>query len=203
MKKLMSILLLAIIFISCNKEGCTDPVAYNYNADAKTDDGSCAFEGCTDTNAVNYDANATLSSNCLYDHIGLWTLNAQTLNGGYTITDLATGNIIEDTTYNFTVTDTADLNFRAIRFIENGDLFVYYNNLNVVSDTLLWVISNNDFLLIETTFNGSLDTTFFTLSPIESMFMRFEANDSGIDTISNGSQLDTYSITEGFELIRN
>jgi hypothetical protein len=30
-------------FSSCKKEGCTDPVATNYNAEAEKDDGSCEF----------------------------------------------------------------------------------------------------------------------------------------------------------------
>ena len=73
MKKLLIIALLGITAVSCSKEGCTDPAAYNYNADATSDDGSCTFEGCTDPNAVNYDANATMSSTCIYDQVGIWT----------------------------------------------------------------------------------------------------------------------------------
>ena len=38
MKKILTIVLLAFFFIACNKEGCTDPTATNYNADASTDD---------------------------------------------------------------------------------------------------------------------------------------------------------------------
>lgn len=36
-------LLLVITLISCKKEGCTDPLATNYNEKAKKDDGSCIF----------------------------------------------------------------------------------------------------------------------------------------------------------------
>lgn len=46
---------------SCKKEGCTDEAATNYDANAKTDDGSCEYppkEGCTDPTATNYDAEA-------------------------------------------------------------------------------------------------------------------------------------------------
>ena len=51
-------------------EGCTDPVATNYNSEATTDDGSCEYEsveGCTDPAADNYDSNATIENNtCEY-----------------------------------------------------------------------------------------------------------------------------------------
>lgn len=30
-------------FVSCKKEGCMDPLATNYNADAKKDDGTCVY----------------------------------------------------------------------------------------------------------------------------------------------------------------
>ncbi|PWH82911.1 hypothetical protein [Brumimicrobium oceani] len=37
------ILVLGLGFTSCKKEGCTDPVAVNYNDDAEKDDGSCEY----------------------------------------------------------------------------------------------------------------------------------------------------------------
>ena len=64
---------MSLAAISCQKEGCTDPNAYNYNADVDTDDGSCTYEGCTDPNAANYDPLATISSTCIYDQVGSWT----------------------------------------------------------------------------------------------------------------------------------
>ena len=49
--------------------GCTDPLAFNYDPTANTDDGSCIpfINGCTDTAAANYDATAnTDDGSCHY-----------------------------------------------------------------------------------------------------------------------------------------
>jgi len=44
---------------ACIFYGCTDPLAYNYDSLANTDDGSCCFiAGCMDTIAINYNATA-------------------------------------------------------------------------------------------------------------------------------------------------
>lgn len=51
-------------------EGCTDPLASNYVPSAINDDGSCVFYdyGCTDTIALNYDSSATAEDGtCVYD----------------------------------------------------------------------------------------------------------------------------------------
>lgn len=40
-KQIIAITMVGISAIGCNKEGCTDPTATNYNSDATKDDGSC------------------------------------------------------------------------------------------------------------------------------------------------------------------
>jgi len=44
----------------CPVQGCTNPLAYNYDPAATVDDGSCCtIPGCTDPNACNYDASVS------------------------------------------------------------------------------------------------------------------------------------------------
>ena len=52
----------------CYISGCTDPLASNYNSYACSNDGSCCyFSGCTDPSALNYDPNACFdNSSCCY-----------------------------------------------------------------------------------------------------------------------------------------
>jgi len=72
MKKTIYILtVISLIFASCTKEeGCTDPVAANYNSDAENDDGSCVFDlvGVWSPESVDYNINvtATLAGQTIY-----------------------------------------------------------------------------------------------------------------------------------------
>jgi len=72
MKKTIYILtVISLIFVSCTKEeGCTDPVAANYNSDAENDDGSCVFDlvGVWSPESVDYNINvtATLAGQTIY-----------------------------------------------------------------------------------------------------------------------------------------
>tara|TARA_A200000113_G_C8850093_1_gene349949 strand:- start:88 stop:930 length:843 start_codon:yes stop_codon:yes gene_type:complete len=58
-----------LLFLSsCSKEGCTDPIAENYDAEAKKDDGTCEFiMGCMDENSIAYNSLATKDDgSCVY-----------------------------------------------------------------------------------------------------------------------------------------
>lgn len=101
MKKLTIIFLLPISFIflySCNKEGCTDQTAINYDENADNDDGSCIYDedgngnggsgsGGVDTEDPDYNLAGTTStptvienvydSDNLFDYYidGTWTIS--------------------------------------------------------------------------------------------------------------------------------
>jgi len=57
--KVFAILMIVLVSQSCQKEGCTNTRAINYDSNAKKDDGSCIVYGCTDPSAANYDSQAT------------------------------------------------------------------------------------------------------------------------------------------------
>jgi len=44
MKYILTISLIALLFASCKKEGCTDSLAKNYDQEAKKDDNSCSYD---------------------------------------------------------------------------------------------------------------------------------------------------------------
>lgn len=65
--KLFALLMVLFMVQACQKEGCTNPRAANYDSKADKDDGSCIIYGCTDPDATNYDPTATASDNsCIY-----------------------------------------------------------------------------------------------------------------------------------------
>jgi hypothetical protein len=72
--------------------GCTDPLACNFDAAANFDDGSCDFScyGCTDAGACNFDATATLDDgNCDFSCVGCTDPLACNFDAAFTIADPA------------------------------------------------------------------------------------------------------------------
>ena len=54
------------VAIDSSNNGCMDPLAFNYDADALIDDGSCIYVGCTDPLADNYFSLATIDDGSCY-----------------------------------------------------------------------------------------------------------------------------------------
>lgn len=198
MKKIITIVILATSFIACNKEGCTDPTATNYNAEATTDDGTCSIEGCTDPNAVNYDSNANVSTDCIYDQVGSWTTTRQ----DYEISTLAIylGDTIVDTNYT-EVTPSDSLDPVGIDFKPDGMVIEYYIDGKIDSTSLTWTTSNNSINLIEND-SSSSDTTTLNIESVTSDFMRLTANESEIDN-SDPDYFVSYTFNIIWEFSRN
>lgn len=94
--------------------GCTDPLAYNYNEDATSDDGSCVpyIYGCTNSMALNYSATANTDD-------GSCEINPST-NSKWTV---------EATSENHTILISNAIEFNLDgSSIENGDIIgVFFN----------------------------------------------------------------------------
>lgn len=76
MKNIPLLILIALGAFGCQDEigviGCTDELAYNFNADAEVDNGNCQYiEGCTDPAALNYNEYAMImDGSCIYEGEG-------------------------------------------------------------------------------------------------------------------------------------
>ena len=197
MKKLITLFLIAISFISCNKEGCTDPTATNYNAEASTDDGSCTVEGCTDLNAVNYDSNATVSTECIYNQLGSWTTTKEEQE--ISILLIMSGDTIQDTSYTET-TPSDSLELTGIDILASGSVIEYYMD-GEIDSTTTWTLLNNSINLI---FNDgtSSDTLNLNIDSVTSDFMRLSSSDSEMDNSTPGVTYD-YSFNLTWEFSRN
>ena len=197
MKKLIILFLIAVTFIACNKEGCTDPTATNYNAEASADDGSCTVEGCTDPNAVNYDSNATVSTECIYNQLGSWTTTKEEQE--ISILLIMSGDTIQDTSYTET-TPLDSLELTGIDILANGSVIEYYMD-GEIDSTTTWTLLNNSINLI---FNDgtSSDTLNLNIDSVTSDFMRLSSSDSEMDNSTPGFTYD-YSFNLTWEFSRN
>ena len=107
----------ALIFSSCTKEeGCTDPLATNFNVDAENDDGSCIF---------------SLAG-------GEWITESITSTGSMTATMM--GIPLLDSTINYTVI----LFIRTYKLVINDNgTYMEYDNSNNVVEGGTWSATSN------------------------------------------------------------
>jgi gliding motility-associated-like protein len=103
-------------------EGCTDPEAINYNANATVDDGSCIYDiyGCTDIEANNYESTATIDDeSCLYDVLGCTDSSAINYNSLANIDD-------GSCEYNvFGCTNSFASNYNPLATVDDGSCVLY------------------------------------------------------------------------------
>ena len=81
----------ASFFMSCQKEGCTDPLATNYNEKAQKDDGTCSYDTPQNSNYLT----GTITENTVLTADKIWILGGRvTVANGVTLT-IEPGTIIK------------------------------------------------------------------------------------------------------------
>jgi len=83
MKNLIILILLSFALNSCKKNGCTHSESFNYDPDAKVEDGSCIPKvfGCLDSTSINFTPTAnTDDGSCIPKVYGCTNPNAVNYN---------------------------------------------------------------------------------------------------------------------------
>ena len=134
--------IIAIGFLSsCSdskSQGCTDPLALNYEPTADYDDGSCLYGGCTDPIASNYDPTATLDDGtCFYNAEIVFWYDAITANELNLYNDIIYGPI-----------DRLDFYVEGVYVGSESPAFIYdgipiCNEPTYVSTTMEWTNNRN------------------------------------------------------------
>ena len=152
----------ALIFSSCTKEeGCTDPLATNFNVDAENDDGSCVF-GIAG---------------------GEWITQSFVVSGSITASMM--GIPIFDSIINYTETNPESL--EPYKLIMNDDgSYMSYDNSDVLVETGTWSATSSNLIII-----APDDTIIFdiiSLSKNQASFsttINDSSNDDGVTIESN------------------
>jgi len=186
MKKIFYLFIItSFIFTSCKKEqGCTDPLAYNYNINAEEDNNSCIYDGCTDILATNYSPSATIDNgDCIFSISGgSWINQSIEYNGTMTVTFM---NIpVVDSTINYIETNPDSLEPYKLTINDNNTYTEFDQSNNSIEDGT-WSLSGD-----QLTINTPDTTLVLTILSIEKNTLSMD-----IDFIESGSDEGTnYSI---------
>ena len=165
---------------SCNGHfGCTDSLAFNFDATAMCADiASCIYVGCTDNRASNYDPNATVDDgsciDCIYgctDCGTIWeTANSTTCPGG-AATSPGSINFNPLTTCDdgscsaaiYGCTDpAADFEYNSLANVDDGSCeYIVYGCADSLADNYYGPVSSNTTLEDDDSceYNGCIDVT--------------------------------------------
>jgi len=139
MKKLLFILAITLAFASCNKEeGCMNPTATNFNAEAEKDDGSCQFITSSEVaqqvavGDPKTDPNDTTTV-VVTDTVTVTTIDTIKLTHGDGVTD------IDGNAYSTVIIGSQEImatNLRVTRYTDG-------TNIVNLEDNLLWLNTTN------------------------------------------------------------
>ena len=137
----------SIIFSSCTKEeGCTDPLATNFNVDAENDDGSCVFGVAG----------------------GEWITESIVASGS--ISASLMGIPIFDSIINFTETNPDSLDPYKLVMNENGS-YMSYDNSDILIETGTWSATST-----QLTMNFTDGTLIFDINSLNKNQASFSTN---------------------------
>lgn len=141
---LLILLVGGLVFTSCKKEGCTDPLATNYSENAKEDDGSCEYGAESVTYTGSQDTDVTLtnivedSSKPDYYVEGTWSINSNVTVEPGTVIEMAAGATIivyDGGSFNAVGTDEDKIVIRGEQSTPGyWDYIRFDNSINVLNE---------------------------------------------------------------------
>ena len=206
MKNIFIILSVVFISFSCNKKGCTDPLAINYSSNATKDDNSCEYSISNKWMMNSYIINGNNISDefeyyKMYSYIdsSFWvqslTINDTTISMSRIIQYDSTYTIQYDSTYNidtlFTVTPTYPFSSTTI---VDTTVTIVVNTTITISDTLIYDTLIYDSLFVDIVGNYSLSNLQSEIH-FQNESIRTNSN------LNNGNNWETNDNSESFEII--
>jgi len=166
---ILGLITCSLLMVSCSKKGCTDSIAENYDAKAKTDDGSCAYIlGCTDETSKNYNAEATKDDGtCEY----------------YTNTELLTMEVWKYSSLSTTGSNEADMitffTGATFNFKTDGTVAFSFPSEPAASETKTWEFASNETKILLDKGLDSEDTIDMPTLDTDNLTIKFTDDDTG------------------------